>query len=168
MEHSSRSLPLERLSPAERRVFDLALDGRPTQGIAEELVITEATVRSHLTRIYAKLEVHGRIDLLGQVASQGGSDISRSPTVDATPTSAMPAWGTIGLAVGAVAMGIILPPSSIILGPALITLGFIIRRRRASHERRWPWIVVLASGAVLGVEALVLSSLLFGLATAGA
>ena len=55
MEQLSRSLPLERLSPAERRVFDLALDGRPTQGIAEELVITEATVRSHLTRIYAKL-----------------------------------------------------------------------------------------------------------------
>ncbi|HET8762729.1 MAG TPA: LuxR C-terminal-related transcriptional regulator [Gemmatimonadales bacterium] len=167
MDQLSRSLPLERLSPAERRVFDLALDGRRTQDIAVELVVTEATVRSHLTRIYAKLEVQGRIDLLGQVASQRGSDANRSLTIDASPSSDMPSWATISLAAGALAMGIILPPSSIVLGPALITLGFIIRRR-ASHVRRWPWIVVLVSGAILGVEALVLSSLLFGLATAGA
>jgi DNA-binding NarL/FixJ family response regulator len=63
------AVAIERLSPAERRVFDLALRGLATKEIADELVLSEATIRGHLTRIYAKLEVQGRIELLARMAS---------------------------------------------------------------------------------------------------
>ena len=109
MEPTGTSLPIERLSPAERRVFDLALSGRSTQGIADELVITEATVRSHLTRIYDKLEVHGRIDLLGHVASQHSTDGPSTQTLPATPQGGLPPWALIGIAVAAVIIGAVIP-----------------------------------------------------------
>lgn len=166
MEHLTGSLAVERLSPAERRVFDLALEGRSTKGIAEELVVTEATVRSHLTRIYSKLEVEGRIDLLGQVASLHEGQAASRPAVGATRTGGMSAWA-IGLAAGAALLGIVFPPSSMLLGPALVAIGLVMRRGER-RERRWPWMIVVGTGAVLSVEALALGALLFGLATAGA
>jgi DNA-binding CsgD family transcriptional regulator len=66
------SIALERLSPAERRVFDLALLGLSTKEIADELVLSEATIRGHLTRIYAKLGVQGRIEGLMGIFVSGG------------------------------------------------------------------------------------------------
>jgi DNA-binding CsgD family transcriptional regulator len=62
------AVAIEHLSPAERRVFDLALRGLATKEMADELVLSEATISSHLTRIYAKFGVQGRIELLAKMA----------------------------------------------------------------------------------------------------
>ena len=52
------------LSPREKDVFDLVLQGYDNQGIGEKLYIAEQTVRNYISRIYAKLEVEGRLDLI--------------------------------------------------------------------------------------------------------
>lgn len=55
---------LSALSPAEQAVLDQALTGAPAREIAERLSVSEATVRSHLSSIYVKLGVSGRVALL--------------------------------------------------------------------------------------------------------
>ena len=55
---------LSALSPAEQSVLDHALTGAPAREIADRLTLSEATVRSHLSRIYVKLGVSGRVALL--------------------------------------------------------------------------------------------------------
>lgn len=52
------------LTPAEQAVLDQALTGVPAREIAEHLSLSEATVRSHLSSIYVKLGVSGRVALL--------------------------------------------------------------------------------------------------------
>lgn len=165
MEPTGTSLQLGRLSPAERRVFDLALTGRSTQGIADELVITEATVRSHLTRIYAKLEVRGRIDLLGHVASQHDGETPTYQELEATTSGGLPPWALIVIAAGAVLIGVVIPLSSFLLSPSLLVPGLLMRRR-TPPKQRWRWMVVVGSGSVLGIEALLLVALLGGLSSA--
>lgn len=51
------------LSPAERRVADLAALGRRNREIADALHITPSTVEQHLTRVYRKLSVARRGEL---------------------------------------------------------------------------------------------------------
>jgi DNA-binding NarL/FixJ family response regulator len=48
------------LSQREKQVLALVTVGFSNQKIAEKLVVTESTVKSHLTSIYAKLGVRGR------------------------------------------------------------------------------------------------------------
>ncbi len=57
------------LSPREADVFALMARGRSLPYIAETLVLSENTIRSHTRRIYNKLGVHSKqemLDLLGQ------------------------------------------------------------------------------------------------------
>ncbi|RDI64128.1 LuxR family transcriptional regulator [Nocardia pseudobrasiliensis] len=54
---------VETLSPAERRVAELAALGKRNRDIAESLAITTSTVEQHLTRVYRKLSVARRGDL---------------------------------------------------------------------------------------------------------
>lgn len=70
------------LSEREREVLALALDGLSARAIAEHLSLTEATVRSHLSRIYSKLGVAGRVELLAQM-SEGTPLNSLPPTIEA-------------------------------------------------------------------------------------
>lgn len=72
------------LSPSESRVLDQALRGLSVREIADRLVVTEATVKTHLTHIYAKLGVRGRVDLLARVRQASASP----PTVNPTDTGA--------------------------------------------------------------------------------
>jgi DNA-binding CsgD family transcriptional regulator len=51
---------LDALTPSERRVADLAAAGRTNREIAQELFVTMATVETHLTRVYRKLDLDGR------------------------------------------------------------------------------------------------------------
>jgi DNA-binding NarL/FixJ family response regulator len=50
-----RDGPLERLSPRERDVLAAMAEGMSNQGIAEALVVSEATVEKHVTGIFQKL-----------------------------------------------------------------------------------------------------------------
>jgi DNA-binding CsgD family transcriptional regulator len=82
-----RGVDLSALSEREREVLDLASGGLSARAIAERLFLTEATVRSHLSRIYAKLGVGGRVELLAQMngGPVHGDPPSTAPTVEAGP-----------------------------------------------------------------------------------
>jgi DNA-binding CsgD family transcriptional regulator len=58
----SRS-PLD-LTAQEQRVADLAAAGRSNREIAQFLSVSGRTVESHLTRVYAKLGVHSKRELM--------------------------------------------------------------------------------------------------------
>jgi DNA-binding CsgD family transcriptional regulator len=51
---------LDALTPSELRVARLAADGRSNREIAQDLFVTMATVETHLTRTYRKLDLDGR------------------------------------------------------------------------------------------------------------
>jgi DNA-binding CsgD family transcriptional regulator len=58
---------LSALSDREREILELAIAGATARDIAKRLSLTEATVRSHLSRIYAKTQVTGRIELMARL-----------------------------------------------------------------------------------------------------
>lgn len=59
-------LPEERLTLREREVAWLVLAGVTNASVAERLGMTEATVKTHLTRVYAKLGIRNRTELATQ------------------------------------------------------------------------------------------------------
>lgn len=61
----------EVLSSREREVLVLLAEGRTNREIAASLSVTVATVKSHLVRIYAKLEANNRNEALGRAVSLG-------------------------------------------------------------------------------------------------
>ncbi len=69
---------IEGLSPSELRVAELAVEGRTNREIASALFLGERTVGGHLTRIYAKLGVRSRTELVRKLPppepmSRGGA-----------------------------------------------------------------------------------------------
>lgn len=54
------------LSAAERRVFDLLLEGLAEKQVAQRLNISRHTVHNHLREIYRTLDVHSRSELLAR------------------------------------------------------------------------------------------------------
>jgi DNA-binding CsgD family transcriptional regulator len=97
---------LSALTPAEQAVLDQALTGIPAREIAEHLSLSEATVRSHLSSIYVKLGVSGRVALLAQFR---GSDIVLPPAEPPVPRPLGAlvvgwSWGALGLLEGAYAV----------------------------------------------------------------
>lgn len=81
-------IDLASLSDREREVLELALAGLSAKAIAARLSLAEATVRSHLSRIYAKLGVAGRVELLAQVQDRPPDRRRRAtaPLDGASPT----------------------------------------------------------------------------------
>jgi DNA-binding NarL/FixJ family response regulator len=65
---ASRSQPsaddrlLEQLTPRERTVLALVADGLPNREIAQELAISEHTVKFHLASVFGKLGVSSRTE----------------------------------------------------------------------------------------------------------
>jgi DNA-binding CsgD family transcriptional regulator len=51
---------LEQLTASERRVAELAAEGRSNPEIAQALFVTRKTVETHLGRVYRKLDIPGR------------------------------------------------------------------------------------------------------------
>jgi len=98
---------LSALTPAEQAVLDQALTGVTAREIAEHLSLSEATVRSHLSSIYVKLGVSGRVALLAQFR---GSE-AVPPNVEA-PAPPRPlgvsvagwSWGILAVLEGAYAV----------------------------------------------------------------
>ena len=58
---------IEGLTPAERRVADLVAKGRTNAEVASALFLAERTVASHLTRVYSKLGVRSRTELISSI-----------------------------------------------------------------------------------------------------
>ncbi|MBX3248854.1 MAG: response regulator [Myxococcales bacterium] len=58
---------LAALSGREREVVTLVVEARSVREIAKQLFISEHTVRNHLRAIYAKLDVHSRVELVRRV-----------------------------------------------------------------------------------------------------
>ena len=55
---------LQELTPREREVLKLIARGFPNRQIATALVVEESTIRTHVSRILTKLELHDRIQLV--------------------------------------------------------------------------------------------------------
>lgn len=63
--------PLAGISPREREVLALLLDGMPNKLIARRLGISEKTVKSHLTSIFREIGVADRVQAILWVERQG-------------------------------------------------------------------------------------------------
>ncbi len=60
--------PLPGLSTREQEVVELVVRGLSNRAIAEAASISENTVKQHLKRVYAKLDVHSRAELAAEAA----------------------------------------------------------------------------------------------------
>lgn len=58
------------LSKREREVMKLLLEGKKRKEIAEELFVTESTIKKHSASIYKKLEVENRKELSEKIKSE--------------------------------------------------------------------------------------------------
>jgi DNA-binding NarL/FixJ family response regulator len=63
--------PLAGISPREREVLALLLDGMPNKRIARRLEISEKTVKSHLTSIFREIGVTDRVQAILWVERMG-------------------------------------------------------------------------------------------------
>ncbi len=89
-EHEEALLRLADLSPRERQVLGLVARGMKTGGIAEELVISTETARTHVQNILTKLGVHSRLEAATFVIENGLVDHLDSPvgrTLASQPSS---------------------------------------------------------------------------------
>lgn len=59
------------LSPRETEVLQLVADGLSNQQISKRLFLSQATVKSHLVHVYAKLRVDSRTAAVATAAAQG-------------------------------------------------------------------------------------------------
>jgi DNA-binding NarL/FixJ family response regulator len=59
------------LSPREKEVIDLLATGATTPQIANELVISQSTVKTHIRHILEKLEASNRAEAVGKAAALG-------------------------------------------------------------------------------------------------
>lgn len=55
------------LTPREKEVFFSLVQGKSSSEIAKEFFLSESTVLTHIKRIYSKLDVHSRIELVNIV-----------------------------------------------------------------------------------------------------
>lgn len=126
------------LSPSECRVLDQALHGFTVREIADRLVLTEATVKTHLTHIYAKLGVRGRVDLLARFREAGppriGDESARTPSGPPRP-SRFPPRSVPPMAVSAVALLVLLVAALIAIagGPRSMSLASVVEAIEAGR-----------------------------------
>ena len=73
-EGSAAAAQLAKLSPREREVFELLAQGKRPSAIERELVIANGTLKSHTRRIYQKLGIHSKKELLAMVAADEPAD----------------------------------------------------------------------------------------------
>ena len=66
-----------RLTPRERNVLSLLIEGADNDRIAQVLVISPQTARTHVQNVLAKLEVHSRLEAVAFVGGAGiGSELA--------------------------------------------------------------------------------------------
>ncbi len=64
-------MPRGELTPSERRVVELAADGRSNKEIAHAVSVSVHTVEVHLAHAFAKLGVQSRTQLARRLAEEG-------------------------------------------------------------------------------------------------
>jgi two-component system nitrate/nitrite response regulator NarL len=67
--------PGDHLTPREREVLTMLVDGASGRRIAEELSISGNTVRTHIQSILTKLQVHSRLEAAAYAAEAGLVDV---------------------------------------------------------------------------------------------
>ena len=65
------------LTPREREIAELLARGRSKAYIAETRFISENTVRGHVKRLYLKLDVHSKQELVDLIESLGDRAVGR-------------------------------------------------------------------------------------------
>ena len=78
--------PLDVLSPRERDVLASMAEGKRGRQIAEELLISADTVRTHTRSIFSKLDVHSRLEAVRVARAAGLRLPERSPVTGGRPT----------------------------------------------------------------------------------
>ncbi len=63
--------PRPRLTPREREILTLAAEGRSAPEIARTLFLSPATIKTHLSHIYDKLEVNDRAAAVAKALREG-------------------------------------------------------------------------------------------------
>jgi DNA-binding CsgD family transcriptional regulator len=61
--HDAGLAPSNLLSPREREIAEMVARGLSNKGIARRLGISHWTVSTHLRRVFAKLDINGRVEL---------------------------------------------------------------------------------------------------------
>jgi DNA-binding NarL/FixJ family response regulator len=89
-------LAIDRLTPRELDVFELMAAAKSNSEIAELLSVARSTVKSHVERIFAKLEIHDRLQVAlfaGQhaAAPEPGPEARPEPGSAPAPTPERPA-----------------------------------------------------------------------------
>ncbi len=69
--HVSDVMQCARLSEREQTVLKLIADGLSNQQIAQQLVVTVSTIKTHLNNIYSKLNVHTRLQAVNKAYALG-------------------------------------------------------------------------------------------------
>ena len=61
----------ESLTPTETKVVELVAEGLTNPQVGERMFISPATVKTHLSHIFGKLDVHSRAELTAYAVRQG-------------------------------------------------------------------------------------------------
>jgi DNA-binding CsgD family transcriptional regulator len=67
------------LTPTERQVVDLVVAGLSNPQVAERLLMSRETVKTHLTHVFVKLGIANRTELATFVAGRSGSETVAAP-----------------------------------------------------------------------------------------
>lgn len=70
------------LTKREREVVSLLVGGATTRSIAEQTKLTVATVHTYLKRIYSKLGVHSRVELVARMVGTVGNSMHADDDMD--------------------------------------------------------------------------------------
>jgi len=70
---SRRSAPGTGLTPQEKRIAELASQGRTNRQIAASLSLSVNTVETHLQRVFAKLDIRSRVELVARRQGDNGA-----------------------------------------------------------------------------------------------
>jgi len=104
---------LSALSAREREILDVALEGYSAREMARRLCLSEATIRSHLSAIYSKLGVRGRVELLARSHESGFSRRSRGTTAPRrTPRSKVAMAGGLSVLLLALLIAFVALPTN--------------------------------------------------------
>jgi DNA-binding CsgD family transcriptional regulator len=74
------------LTPREKQVVAMLVSGCSTRAIAGQVGLTVATIHTYLKRIYSKLGIHSRVELVARMTGTEGSSFPPPPPIGADIT----------------------------------------------------------------------------------